>query len=66
MSSDILWDVFENTGSIKAFLTYSRSENISSNIYELAANAYVDEKSQKTKAAKKSVKSSSLEDRTRA
>ncbi len=36
MNSDIFWGVFENTGSIEAFLTYYKSEEISSDTYEIA------------------------------
>jgi len=29
MESGIFWDVFESTGSIEAYLTYSRAEQLS-------------------------------------
>lgn len=47
MSSDIFWEVFENTGSIEAFLTYYKSEEISSDTYGIAGVTIV-EKGQKT------------------
>ena len=30
MGTGVYWDVFENTGSIEAYLTYSRAEEVAS------------------------------------
>ncbi len=57
MNSDIFWGVFENTGSIEAFLTYSKSEEISSDTYDIAGVTIL-EKGQKT--TKKNNKSGSF------
>ncbi len=57
MNSDIFWGVFENTGSIEAFLTYHTSEEISSDTYDVG-NATIVEKRQKN--SKKNNKSGSF------
>jgi len=53
MNTIVFWEVFENTGSIEAFLTYSKSEEISSDIYGVASNTYDAQKDQKTKEVKR-------------
>lgn len=54
MNSDIFWGVFENTGSIEAFLTYYKSEEISSDTYEIAGVTIVNKDQKTTKKNKKS------------
>lgn len=54
MNSDIFWGVFEKTGSIEAFLTYSKSEEISSGIYDVASATIVEKRQKNSKKNNKS------------
>jgi hypothetical protein len=51
MESGIFWDVFESTGSIEAYLTYSKSEHYFSETYNIGGVS-IDE-NQKTRKRKK-------------
>lgn len=52
MESVIFWDVFESTGSIEAYLTYSKTELVSSDMYVVGGVSILDE-NQKTKTVKR-------------
>lgn len=56
MDPGVFWEVFENTGSIEAFLTYSKSEEVSPDIHDIAVNTVI-QKNQGTKTARKKNKS---------
>jgi len=43
MESGIFWDVFESTGSIEAYLTYSRAEQFSSDTHVVGGVLILDE-----------------------
>jgi hypothetical protein len=51
MESGIFWDVFESTGSIEAYLTYSKAEHYFSETYNIGGVS-VDE-SEKTRTVKR-------------
>jgi hypothetical protein len=52
MESGIFWDVFESTGSIEAYLTYSRAEQFSSDTHVVGGVLILDE-DQKIRAVKR-------------
>lgn len=52
MESVIFWDVFESTGSIEAYLTYSKTELVSSDTYTVGG-VFITDEDQKTKAIKR-------------
>jgi len=52
MESGIFWDVFESTGSIEAYLTYSKTEQHPLDTHVIGGVSIVDG-NQKTRAVKK-------------
>ncbi len=52
MESGIFWDVFESTGSIEAYLTYSRTEQVSYDTNVVGGVLIIDE-DQETKIVKR-------------
>lgn len=52
MESGIFWDVFESTGSIEAYLTYSRTEQVSYDTNVVGGVSIVDD-NQETKLVKR-------------
>lgn len=52
MESGIFWDVFESTGSIEAYLTYSKAEQHSYDMHVVGGVSILTE-DQKTKTVKR-------------
>lgn len=56
MESGIFWDVFESTGSIEAYLTYSRAEQFSSDTHVVGGVLILNEDQKITAVKRKKAK----------